>query len=456
MGKTWRFWVAHGVGKLVQFGMRILKRRGSYLPGSIVLKIDPLYLAHVGKPSKTVAVSGTNGKTTVSNMVTDYLRKDHRKVLNNSFGSNTKEGIAATFLEGSTLTGKAKHELGIIELDERSAIRVFPMFTPDFMLVTNLFRDSYARNAHAEFIFSILDGSIPSQTKMILNAEDPISNRLALDNPRTYYGMPLQTNEVEERESRIKDLVNCPICHHTLAIDFIRYNHIGRYRCTNCNYVSPDAQYTVLESNLVDKRAVISNGIEERHFHLATSNIVDLYNVLSATAILQELGMPLEKISKYSEEVAVVKSRFDDNRINGYRLLVIMAKGGNPIASSRTFAYMREEPGKKAIVLLNGTERAPKYNIENMGWIYDNDFSYLNDPSIDQIICCGRRYLDFAMCLRMAGIPEDKIILSASYDDIASSIDYKRIDTVAILRNFISDDLTEEVKTSIKQTMEGF
>ncbi len=454
MKKTWRFYLAQTIGKLALFGMKILSRRGSFLPGSIVLRIDPQYMAHVGKPQNTVVITGTNGKTTVSNMTRDYLEKNGKTVLNNSYGSNTKEGIAALFLSASSFTGKIMEEYGVIELDERSSVRVFPMLTPDIMLVTNLFRDSYARNAHTDYIFNLLDGVIPSSTKMILNSDDPVSNRLVIDNTREYYGIPLLDGEEEERDSRIKDLVNCPNCHHKLRINFIRYNHIGRYHCSNCDYTSPDAKYQVLDANLRARTAVISNGAKEAEFNLATSNIVDLYNLLSAVSILQELGMPLEQIAKTSREVSVVKTRFDDQVVNDKRLLVIMAKDSNPIASSRTFDYIRREPGDKTIIIQNGIEKSGRKNVENMGWIYDNEFTYLLDPSIKQIICCGSRYLDFAYCLQLAGISNEKISMVKEYEDIADNIKYQEIDTIALLRSTKNDEITDSIKQDILNRLE--
>ena len=41
-----------------------------------------------------IAVTGTNGKTTVSNLLTDILEADGKKVLSNRSGSNITSGIS--------------------------------------------------------------------------------------------------------------------------------------------------------------------------------------------------------------------------------------------------------------------------------------------------------------------------------------------------------------------------
>jgi UDP-N-acetylmuramyl pentapeptide synthase len=83
-------------------------------------------MAYVPKPKTVVAVTGTNGKTTVSNLTTGILRACGYSVTNNSLGSNIQPGVATALLQDSTIFGKAKKDIAILECDERSAIRIFP------------------------------------------------------------------------------------------------------------------------------------------------------------------------------------------------------------------------------------------------------------------------------------------------------------------------------------------
>ncbi len=81
---------------------------------------------------------------------------------------------------------------------------------PDYLLCTNLFRDSYKRNAHAEFISSVLNSQIPKHTKLILNGEDLISNHLAMGNERCYFGIRCPDGH-SSSDNIIKDIVACRI-----------------------------------------------------------------------------------------------------------------------------------------------------------------------------------------------------------------------------------------------------
>ena len=53
--------------------LKLLKRTASYTPGYVALKIFPDFLGSLKMPKTVICVTGTNGKTTVSNLLTDAL-----------------------------------------------------------------------------------------------------------------------------------------------------------------------------------------------------------------------------------------------------------------------------------------------------------------------------------------------------------------------------------------------
>ena len=70
MGKL-RFLLALWMAKLSIPALKITHHNGTDFPGALAIRICPDFLRYVGKPMSIVAVTGTNGKTTVSNMLTD-------------------------------------------------------------------------------------------------------------------------------------------------------------------------------------------------------------------------------------------------------------------------------------------------------------------------------------------------------------------------------------------------
>ena len=172
MGKL-RFLFALWMAKLSVPALKITRHNGTDFPGTLALKLCPDFLKYVGRPKTIIAVTGTNGKTTVSNLLADTLEKAGHRVLINRAGSNVASGIATALLKGCNLAGRVKdYDMAVLEVDERSSVRVYPYITPDYIAVTNLFRDSIMRNAHADFIAGII--AAPYYQGRVLPAESKI------------------------------------------------------------------------------------------------------------------------------------------------------------------------------------------------------------------------------------------------------------------------------------------
>lgn len=163
MKKPIRFYISVLGAKIMIKLMRLMKRNATNLPGEIMLIFYPDLLKHFDMPENVIAVTGTNGKTTVSNMIGNILKANGYDIINNSFGGNVDTGIASLLLDNCTLSGGFKKDTAVLEVDERSAARVLPYVKPDWLVCTNLQRDSMKRNAHTEFIFNILNSNIPEK-----------------------------------------------------------------------------------------------------------------------------------------------------------------------------------------------------------------------------------------------------------------------------------------------------
>ena len=125
MGKL-RFLLALWMAKLSVPALKITRHNGTDFPGSLALRLCPNFLHYIGKPRKIIAVTGTNGKTTVSNLLGDLLEKNGYQVLSNRSGSNITSGISTTLLKGCDLLGRPKkgYDLAVLEVDERASVRI--------------------------------------------------------------------------------------------------------------------------------------------------------------------------------------------------------------------------------------------------------------------------------------------------------------------------------------------
>ena len=148
MGKL-RFLLALWLGKLSIPALKITRHNGTDFPGSLAVKVCPDFLKYVGKPPMMVAVTGTNGKTTVSNMLVDILEAEGHHVLSNRAGSNITSGVSTAFIRNCDLLGReTKCNMAVLEIDERSALKSSPYVRPHYILIPHLLRASIMRNAH--------------------------------------------------------------------------------------------------------------------------------------------------------------------------------------------------------------------------------------------------------------------------------------------------------------------
>ena len=427
--------------------MRLMKRNATNLPGEIMLIFYPDLLKHFDMPENVIAVTGTNGKTTVSNMIGNILKANGYDIISNSFGGNVDTGIASLLLDNCTLSGGFKKDTAVLEVDERSAARVLPYVKPDWLVCTNLQRDSMKRNAHTEFIFNILNSNIPEKTKLILNGDDLISSQLEKKNPRTYFGIDRLENENPTLDNLICDIVNCPVCGNKLEFAFRHYNHIGRAKCS-CGFSSPDIDFDVKASEH-NEAVIMHNGKEER-YKLPNNRITDLYNTVAAVTFSRTFGLSYEQVAKAMSEVKVVKSRYDSFNPGGKEVLVSLAKGQNPVACSGVCEFIRRESGNKAVIMILEDLYDSKRTSENIAWIYETDFEFLKGDDIKQIIVGGKRADDYMVRLLIAGIDKDKIVCCRNETDTPSHLKPELFDKLIIMYDLFNVESLNSIKEQLK------
>ena len=123
------------VCKLLRFIGKLIGK-GSSLPGEIALKLDPNILRKLTLPKYVIAVTGSNGKTSTVEMISQILRKSGLTVAYNKEGSNQIEGVTTFLLSDSTLRGKLRSDVVLIESDERFARHTFKHFIPTHYAVS--------------------------------------------------------------------------------------------------------------------------------------------------------------------------------------------------------------------------------------------------------------------------------------------------------------------------------
>ncbi|MFC2496413.1 MAG: Mur ligase family protein, partial [Scardovia wiggsiae] len=111
------------IGKAVRALTR-LRGGGTAFPGRVIESIDRGFLRRtLGQlPFGVVLVSGTNGKTTTTRIISSMLKDLGLKVFTNPTGSNFTRGVASALIDRVDLRGKVNADIAVLELDEAYAV----------------------------------------------------------------------------------------------------------------------------------------------------------------------------------------------------------------------------------------------------------------------------------------------------------------------------------------------
>lgn len=445
-----RFWIAFYIAKLGQAVLRKLKRNATYFPGKVAIKICPKFLKYIDRPKKIIAVTGTNGKTTVCNMINDILIDNGYQVLNNRLGSNINSGIASSLIENTSIFNKTKKELAVFEVDERSSILIYPYIKPDYLICTNLFRDSIKRNAHTDYIVDIINLKLPKETVVLANSDDLISCSIGKENRKIYFGIDKLDTDVEETTNIIKDIKTCPECDTKLKYEYARYHHLGKAYCPNCEFQSPKSNFLVRNIDTKRKEIIIKEDKKSYKYVMVSDSTFNIYNQLCAVAIARIIGLSATQINNSLKKIKIVETRLSEEEIKGIKVVTHLSKGQNPVAASRVFDYVKTAEGKKAVILIIDDCDDAKNSSENLTWLYDADFELLNDDSIEQIIIGGVRANDYYLRLLLADISESKLSKIENELETISLVDKEKIDTIFILHDIYKFDVASNLKALLR------
>ena len=101
--------------------LKILGKNATQFPGVIAMKVCPNILRYLEVSDKVIAITGTNGKTTTTNMIASFLTAQGIDLVANNLGSNIEGGIISALLNSTTFFGRNHKEMAVLEVDERSS-----------------------------------------------------------------------------------------------------------------------------------------------------------------------------------------------------------------------------------------------------------------------------------------------------------------------------------------------
>ena len=189
-----RLFAAVAAARMARLASRTLGRGGgSTVPGVVARRVAPSVLTEISRrlPLGSAAITGTNGKTTTTRMISRILQTAGVRAVNNSTGANLVTGVTAALVLDSDLFGEPTSEMGLFEVDEASVPKVAAEADLQILAVLNLFRDQldrYGELAYTGKVISSAFEDLPENGSVVLKTPSHAS-RVRVNRRGNAYGM---------------------------------------------------------------------------------------------------------------------------------------------------------------------------------------------------------------------------------------------------------------------------
>lgn len=150
------FWITQIISKTTFWIINFLNLGSGYTwPGHIALKIYPNILksSRIQFKRGVVLISGTNGKTTTTTLITHILESAGLNVIHNRSGANLCNGIVSAILVDTKLFSSDFPDVGVFEVDELALPTVLDDLSPTALVLLNLSRDQLDRYWEIDITF---------------------------------------------------------------------------------------------------------------------------------------------------------------------------------------------------------------------------------------------------------------------------------------------------------------
>lgn len=379
----------------------LLRRQAANFPGKAGLVVDPNLIAHL-RPrisEGTVVVVGTNGKTTVTNLLADALEASGKVVACNRTGANLDSGVASALLHTATA------DWGVFESDELWLPKITPQLQPEFVVLLNLFRDQLDRAGEIDNVQKRIVEALASSpsTTLVYNADDPFCQAIAdqTNNASIPFGI---AQDLQLAQNAIVDSGLCQHCDTPLDYTWRQYGQLGNYCCPNCGFAREELAYGAYDVHLDAQGTTFSvrengNPRDAMHVRAPVSSAYMAYNLLATCVAAGCCNVPFESTDKAIRSFSPENGRLQTYSVDGCRTLLNLAK--NPVGLNQNLRIIASSPGPKAAAFFINDKEADGHDVS---WLWDVDFEELAQVEDLLIFAGGIRRNDLQVRLKYAGI----------------------------------------------------
>ena len=403
--------------KIIYFiGKRVGK--GSSFPGKFVLKLFPDVLGRLSLPETVIAVTGSNGKTSVTELIVHALKSAGKTVAWNHEGSNQTEGVATLLLRSASFGGKVKSDAVVMECDERYAKNIFTKVKPTVLLVTNLCRDQLTRNGHPEFIEDCLRAAIGvlcDEVQLVLNADDPYVSALVYKahkvqndcSPMLWFGVKNSDGSMP-KPGVYDDGAFCPVCKARMSYSYRVAGHYGNYNCLSCGLKcnTPDVEtfFNYKDGSL----SITQENCSPIAINMKQPSITGAYNFCAAVAACKAVGVSISDSAKALDGYELTGGRTIALKFGRREGLLLISKHENSFAYDCSLSWIvAQNKPCTVIVLVDSISR--KYYTTETSWLWDINFDLLSDENVKNVVLAGYYINELAARFIMSKVSSEKV-----------------------------------------------
>ena len=421
--------IAQASSALSTWALRnVFHRPAENFPGKMGLVIDPRLIADL-KPrllEGSIMVVGTNGKTTVTNLLADALEAAGKTVACNRTGANLDSGLATTLLH-------TEHaDWGVFESDELWLAKTLPQLRADYVVLLNLFRDQLDRMGEIDHIQASIASALAASpdTTLIYNCDDPLCQAIAdaVENERIPFGIG---EDLGLAQNTVTDASICQQCDSLLEYRWRQYGQLGSYQCPSCGFARAEPAYTARDVNLGGAGAsfTVLGKTASARIEAPLEGAYMVYNTLATCVAADQCALPFESVNAAIKSFAPDNGRLQHYELDGRHVLLNLAK--NPTGFNQNLRIVMQDEGPVAVAFFINDKEADGHDVS---WLWDVDFQEL--ASIENLVAFagGIRRHDMQVRLKHASI--DAELVDGAGDFLAKAHDARPEATLYLIANY--------------------
>src|SRR6185437_7780664 len=370
------------------------KGDGSVIGGRIGLRLAPDLLSLLAAGRQVVLVTGTNGKTTTTKLITAALAPLGGEIASNIYGANMVAGLT------SALTRTPGARVAVLETDEKYIPAMIKATNPKVVVLLNLSRDQMDRAAEIWLLARRWREALAAAPgcRVVANADDPLVAWAA--------SAASAVTWVAAGQRWREDSWCCPNCGAHLLRDG------DEWTCRECGNRRPPVSWVLSDGNVVDPAG------RSQPLGLALPGRANASNAVIALAVAEAFGVGVDSALAQMRGVTSVAGRYTQVQRRGTEIRLLLAK--NPAGWLEALDVMVPAP---VPVLLAVNAQTP--DGRDTSWLWDVDYRRLRGRPV---LVGGERRLDLAVRLEADDVA---FRLVDSIDDAVDAAHSPRLEVLA-------------------------